>query len=277
MTDHEPRFSLNHILCPQYDIVQYCDLAVRVGIDAIELRNDIGPHSIKTIQDAQHAGRIAQSSGLKVLSINALQQFNHWTDERRHQAETLIEQVVAANGQYLVMCPVNLESYKVDSDTGYARLKESLESLKPLLDSAGIKGLIEPLGFPISSLRTKREAADIISSMNSWDSFGLLQDTFHHYVASENEAFPEHTELVHISGVETTTVERNSLQDSHRVLVGPKDISGNIQQASELFAGGYEGYLSFEPFAPSIQTAEDHLTLLRESIKHMTQALTINA
>lgn len=273
----EPRFSLNHMICPRLDVPAYCNLASRLGVQAIELRNDIGQHSVNTLAAAQKAGNAARAAGLEVLSINALQQFNHWTPEREQQARDLIEWLVAAGGRYLVMCPVNLASYRVDAASSEKRLKESLEHLKPLLDDAGVRGLIEPLGFPVCSLRTKREAFDAIEDIDAWDRFGLLQDTFHHYVAGETEAFGRRTDLVHVSGVERTDVARESLEDGHRVLVGPNDIIGNLEQVAALYGDGYRGYLSFEPFSRSVWEARDHESILAKSIRHMTAELTAAA
>lgn len=273
MNRSEPRFSLNHMICPRLDVPAYCDLANRLGVRAIELRNDIGQNSVNTLASARKAGTAAHAAGLDVLSINALQQFNHWTAEREQQARDMIEWLVCAGGRYLVMCPVNLASYRVNAATAEKRLRESLEHLKPLLDDAGVRGLIEPLGFPICSLRTKREAFNAIEQLDAWDSFGLLQDTFHHYVAGETECFGQHTDLVHVSGVERTDVPREFLEDGHRVLVGPNDIIGNLEQVTNLHNNGYRGYLSFEPFARSVREARDHESILADSIRHMTAEL----
>lgn len=277
MTAPKPQYALNHILAPRLDTRAFCSLASRVSIDAVELRNDIGEHSIKTAADARQARQAADDHGIRILSINALQQFNHWTDERDREAREMIEQVVICGGDYLVMCPVNLASYQVDAETGCQRLLESLHQLEPLLADAGIKGLIEPLGFPISSLRSKQSAVEAIDSLKAGQAFGLLQDSFHHYVADEPQAHPRMTELVHISGVSDRTTPRAELQDSHRIMVGRDDIMDNCGQMNELLQAGYRGYFSFEPFARSVQDADDHESIVRQSIQFLDQQLAVTA
>lgn len=277
MSTQKIKFALNHILAPKLDTSSFCSLATSVGIDAVELRNDIGQHSIKTASDAQVARQAADHQGIKILSINALQQFNHWTADRAEEAREMIEQVVICGGDYLVMCPVNLASYQIDAETGKQRLLESLENLKPLLDDAGIKGLIEPLGFPISSLRTKQAATDSVNTLNGWQTFGLLQDSFHHYLANEQQSFPNKTNLVHISGVNDDSTPREELQDSQRVMVGPDDVMDNAGQMSELLQAGYAGYFSFEPFARSVGESDDHESLIRQSIQFLDRKVAVTA
>ena len=89
-------------------------------------------------------------------------------------------------------------------------------------------GLVEPLGFPESALRTKRKAVDAIDDIGAGDRFRLVHDTFHHYLAGGQEIFPERTGLVHISGVEDRSLPIVAIRDEHRVLVGPADIMNNV-------------------------------------------------
>ena len=94
-------------------------------------------------------------------------------------------------------------------------------------------------------------------STQSGGEFRLVHDTFHHFLAGEDTIFPELTGLVHISGVEDPRVTVSDMRDPHRVLVGPADRIGNIEQVRALGAGGYRGLFSFEPFAEELRTLRD--------------------
>lgn len=55
------------------------------------------------------------------------------------------------------------------------------------------------------------------------------------------------TGLVHISVLEDASFA--DMLDGHRVLVGPKDRIGNVEQLRRLYDDGYDSLVSFEPFA----------------------------
>ena len=102
--------------------------------------------------------------------------------------------------------------------------------MAPILRERGLTGLVEPLGFPISSMRTKAEAIAAIEAAGGADVYKLMHDTFHHHLAGETELFPEWTGLVHISGVTDPDVAVDDMLDAHRVLVDGKDRLENIPQ-----------------------------------------------
>jgi 2-keto-myo-inositol isomerase len=57
------------------------------------------------------------------------------------------------------------------------------------------------------------------------------------------------------------------MRDSHRVLVGPKDRLGNIAQLKALRAGGYDGPISFEPFAAELRSLTDPARAIADSMQ----------
>jgi 2-keto-myo-inositol isomerase len=63
------------------------------------------------------------------------------------------------------------------------------------------------------------------------------------------------------------------MRDAHRVLVGPRDRLGNLAQVRELFAAGYVGYLSFEPFAAEVQDLADKAPAIRASMDFLRSGL----
>ena len=115
---------------------------------------------------------------------------------------------------------------------------------------------VEPLGFEICSLRSKREAVEAIATIGGNAEFRVVHDTFHHHLAGEPALFPKMTGLVHISGADDGRVAVRDLRDPHRVLIDGGDTIGNIAQMRALAAGGYVGPYSFEPFAREICDSE---------------------
>ncbi len=273
MSFHTPRFSLNHMLCPSLSAEQLLDAAAKLGMSAVELRNDVGENSVAALDSAQAIGAKANALGIEILSINALYPFNIWNDERAEQAERLAQLAAACGGTGLVLCPLN-DGTQVDaSKEKSAALRTALSSLKAILEKHGIKGFVEPLGFPISSLRFKREAIDAIHAIGAEECFSLVHDTFHHRGADEQELFPQQTGLVHISGVEDPQISFTDMLDGHRLLVGPKDRLGNVEQIQQLLVGGYQGYLSFEPFSDAVWNLDDPITAAEASRDYILEQL----
>ena len=161
----------------------------------------------------------------------------------------------------------------MDDAARLGKLREALAALAPILERHGLVGLVEALGFEECSLRSKREAAEAIAKVGAPGRFKLVHDTFHHHLAGEGDLFPELTGLVHVSGVEDRATPVSQLRDRHRVLVGPADLLGNVAQLKALFAGGYQGPVSFEPFADSVAALPDPAPALRKSMDYLASAL----
>ena len=268
---------LNHRVAPTASLTDFFELAVALGVTDVEIRNELPGVAISDGTSPETVRREAEARGLNILSINALYPFNIWTTERAEQAARLIDYAAACGAKGIVMCPFNDASYKADTPERLRALLEALTALAPLLRKAGIIGFIEPLGFPESSLRFKREAVQAIDAGDGADVFRLVHDTFHHHVAGETAFFPERTGLVHVSGVVDAAVARDDMKDAHRVLVDPDDRLDNLGQIRALATGGYTGPLSFEPFADSVSGSSDVRTLLTNSIALVRQAETTPA
>ncbi|MBY6110589.1 TIM barrel protein [Halomonas sp. DP1Y21-3] len=269
MPSRSLHFALNHMVCPRYSIEQLMRLAAELGIDAVELRNDVGDNSLATLEQAVAAGELARELGLSVLSVNALYPFNVWDKERAVQAEHLAERAAAAGARGLVLCPLVAASEDAPTATDVTK---ALVELGPILARHGLVGFVEPLGFPRSSLRLKADAlaaideAVAILGPSEPARFSLVHDTFHHRGAGEESLFAARTGLVHLSGVEDPTLTFDAMLDGDRVLVGEGDRLDNVEQVRRLLADGYRGYLSFEPFAESVHALEDPADALARSI-----------
>lgn len=270
-------FGLNHRVAPAAGLTAFFDLAVSLGIADVEVRNELPGVAIADGTPPETVRREAEARGLTILSINALYPFNVWTPERAESAKALIDYAAACGAQGVVLCPLNDPAHRAEDAERLGRLREALAALAPLLRRAGVTGLVEPLGFPESSLRFKREALAAIDAVGEAGTFKLVHDTFHHHVAGETEIFPGRTGLVHISGVADAGVARDAMRDAHRVLVDAGDRLDNLGQIRALAAGGYAGPLSFEPFADSVSNAVDIRSELADSMAAIRRAETTPA
>ena len=260
------KFSLNHMVMPKSTPEKLIDSAVALGMKAIELRNDVNENSLTDIVQAKAIGEKAKASGIEIISVNALYPFNVWDSELEEKAENLAQLANACGAKALVLCPLN-----DGTERSEAQLQESLKALKVLLDKYNLKGLVEPLGFPISSLRFKADAVKAIKALGYEDTFSLVHDTFHHTGAGETEVFAANTGLVHISGVEDPSITFDEMLDSHRILVGSNDRLDNVGQLKQLIDAGYQGYVSFEPFSEPVWNLEDPIGATEESMAYITE------
>ncbi|MGQ7244651.1 TIM barrel protein [Salinicola sp. V024] len=273
MSGQTPRFALNHMICPSLSVRELLDGAVDLGLDAVELRNDVQENSLLTLEQAREAGELARERGIRILTINALYPFNIWNDERAEQAESLARLAQACGAEALVLCPLVDADHGLNARDSQTHVIKSLEGLDPIFERHGIRGFIEPLGFPISSLRTKQAAIEAIKKTGLQHRFSVVHDTFHHRGADEQTYFPEATGLVHISGVEDKTISFTDMLDDHRILIGPNDHLGNVEQIRDLLNEGYTGYFSVEPFSSPVWDLEDPLKATGESIDYIRQEL----
>ena len=268
-----PSFAINHMVAPRNTFAELVALTRALGLEALEIRNDLEGVPIADGTDPARIRDEAQAGGVRILSINALQRFNDWSDARAEEAAALAGYARDCGAEALVLCPVNDVSYRLSETERPAHLRQALRGLAPILAEAGIVGLVEPLGFAGSSLRLKAEAIAAIDELGQGERFRLVHDTFHHHLAGETRMFPERTGLVHISGVEDRALPLSRIRDEHRVLVGPEDILGNLAQIRALLAAGYSGPYSFEPFAASVQANRDIAGALQGSMRYITGEL----
>ena len=142
-----------------------------------------------------------------------------------------------------------------------------------MLEAADMIALVEPLVFLSSSLRSKQDAVDAIRAVGDEGRFKLVHDTFHHYLAGGGALFPEHTGIVHISGVVDPGPKPEEMQDGHRILVDAHDRLGNIEQIRALLDAGYDGAFSYEPFSPEVHALADPEQAHRQSMQFISSAI----
>jgi 2-keto-myo-inositol isomerase len=253
------------MVAPRKSFAELVELARALGLDQVEIRNDLKGVPISDGTPPERIREVADAGGVRILSINALQRFNDWNDARAAEAQALARYAQSCGAEALVLCPVNDVSYRLPEDERQARLRQALRGLAPILAEAGIIGLVEPLGFEESSLRLKADAVEAIDDLDLDDRFRLVHDTFHHYLAGEVRMFPDRTGLVHISGVDDASLPLSRIRDEHRVLIGHDDVLGNIGQIVALMEG-YSGPYSFEPFAARVHASRDIAGALETSM-----------
>jgi 2-keto-myo-inositol isomerase len=254
---------------PSLAVDDFFALARSLGIDAVEIRNDLSGNAILDGTQPEAIRQAAARHGVTIISINALQRFNEWNATRAAEARELIDYASASGAKALVLVPKNDGTGCADGER-QANLRQSLIALKPMLEEASIIGLVEPLGFEICSLRSKTEAAAAIEELGAQSTFRLVHDTFHHHLAGEAQTFPELTGLVHISGVDDPAVSVADMRDSHRVLVNADDLLDNAGQVRALLQAGYNGPFSFEPFAAEVHALKDPAGALRASMEYLS-------
>ena len=260
------RFAFNHILAPNLSLEGFFSQAAALGATEVEIRNDlpdiVGSAAPDKVREA------AGKAGVSIISINALYPFNVWSGDLPVRAAALADYAQKSGARALVMCPLN-----TGEPVAPEKVVQALRAFAPLLRERGLTGLVEPLGFPISSLRTKKEAIAAIEAADGRDTYKLVHDTFHHHLAGETEFFPEWTGLVHISGVSDPGVAVADMLDAHRILIDETDRLENVSQIRALLAGGYTGPFSFEPFASEVHGLADPMASARESMDFVVKSL----
>ena len=253
------RFALNHMVCPGLDPAAFFGLASGLGIASVEIRNDLAGNAILGGMPAAQMRALADAAGIRILSINALQRFDDWTPARADEATALAAYARTCGAEALVLVPCNDGSRP-------GGLAAALRGLQPILAAAGVTGLIEPLGFATSSLRLKADAVAAIDAVEARATFRLVHDTFHHALSGEPRLYPDRTGLVHVSGVSDPRLAIADMRDAHRGLVDADDRLDNVGQVNALLAGGYDGAISFEPFAPAVHALTDPTEAIRRSM-----------
>ncbi|MFT3671192.1 TIM barrel protein [Aestuariivirga sp.] len=262
------RFALNHIISPRQTLAQFFTMAKSLGCSEVEIRNDMKGTAIADGTPPEAVRDAAAKAGVTIITINALYPFNVWSEDMAERTTKLARYAKACGAKALVMCPLN-EGKAVPR----ASLVAGLKGIRPILDENGLTGLVEPLGFHFSSMRTKAEALSAIKEAGGEVTYKLVHDTFHHHLGGETEFYPDRTGLVHISGVSDPEVAVNDMLDAHRVLIDSHDRLDNIAQIKTLIAAGYKGPFSFEPFSEEVQALANPAAALRTSVDYISSSL----
>ena len=265
-------WACNGVASPRLAHAAFFDLARRLGVESVEIRNDLKGVALLDGTSAAEVGAAAKARGLRILSINALQRFNLWDDSRAAEAASLVAQAIASGAEALVLCPVNDVNYTPSPTQRREALRKALNGLKPILKAAGIVGLVEPLGFAECSLRTKKKpstpskrsaarARSVSSTTRSTTSSPARRNFSRTY--RPRPYFRRDRRLGERGDDARSPSRPGRRQRSHR----------QCRAMRALRAGGYRGAISFEPFAASVHDSATIEADLRASLAYVKGAL----
>ncbi len=263
------RFALNHMTVARLSFRDLVALSKTLGCVGIEVRNDL-PQPLFDGMDPAEGGAFVRENGLRLLALAEVKRFNDWSTEKEAEALALMKIAKAAGAEAVSLIPRN-DNLGMGNGERQANLRVALKALKPMLEDHHLIGMVEPLGFEICALRYKSEAVEGIEAVGGMGRFKLVHDTFHHTLAHGGPLFPEHTGIVHVSGVVDQEVGISEMRDPHRVLVTKGDRLGNVEQIAALQAAGWNGPVSFEAFSPEIHALKDPAAALRASMDYMAR------
>ncbi len=257
-------FALNHMTVAQLGFAQMVDLAAKMGLAGIELRNDL-PRPLFDGMAPERAGAMIRDRGLRLLALAEVKRFNDWSGDKAAEALALMGIARSAGAEAVSLIPRN-DNQGMGNGERQGAVRMALRALLPMLEDHGLIGLVEPLGFATCPLRHKEEAAEAILAVGGADRFKLVHDTFHHCLAGGGPFFADYTGLIHISGVTAPEVSVDQMQDAHRILVNDRDRLGNLEQIAALLAANPALPVSFEAFSPAVHSSADPEADLAKSI-----------
>lgn len=269
------QFALNHMTVARMSFRDLVALASSLGCVGIEVRNDL-PQPLFDGIAPQDAGAMIRDAGLRLLAVAEVKRFNDWSEDKAAEALALMQIAKAAGAEAVSLIPRN-DNKGMGNGERQAALRVALKALMPMLEDHGLVGMVEPLGFEICALRYKSEAVEAIEAVGGTRRFKLVHDTFHHTLANGGPLFPDHTGIVHVSGVVDQCVSLSEMRDPHRVLVTPGDRLGNIDQIAALAAAGWTGPISFEAFSPVVHASTSPLADLDASFRYIRDGLAARA
>lgn len=254
--------ALNHMAAPLLGWPDFLDLAKDLGCVGVEFRNDL-PGELFDGADPSVVGATARAAGVRILALAEVKAFNDWSDAKRDEAVALIKIAKACGAEMISLISRN-DSKRMNEGERRADLHVALRELMPILDDQNLIGLIEPLGFESCNLRSKTATVEAIEALGAKHCFQIVHDTFHHAISPDGPFFPDHTGMVHISGIAAQDTSSAQFEDAMRGLVDADDRIDNVGQLSTLLENGYDGPISFEPFSPLVQgLASPNAALLR--------------
>jgi len=246
-------------------------LAVETDCIGVEVRNDLDGELFDGSEFVT-AGAAARNKGLRLLALSEVSGFNDMSDRAYQSVERLAVIAKASGAEAISLIPRN-DGMATSKAVRIECLKETVIKFAPVLEQSNLLGYIEPLGFQQSSLRSKSEIVDVLEQLGLTDRFKLVHDTFHHFLAGDGAVFPEHTGIVHLSGVVDKNVPVEQLRDEHRVLVDERDVMNNVSQLNELTLNGYCGPVSVEAFSPQIHSLKNPVAALSDSFNYIDSGL----
>lgn len=218
------QYGLNGATTMPLDQASEVRLAAAAGFDLIEFR---APKIESFLQAGSLAElkRLLDASGLKALSINALEQVNtrpaDGVPALAAESEKLASWAQALSCPYIIAVPGFLRE-PMRKEEVVARTVDSLAPLVKIAAKHEVRVGFEFLGFANCTVNSLSSAREIVGRLKS-PAAGLVIDTFHFYLANEpvellSEIAAGELFLFHVNDAEGQP--RDRLADAHRLLPG---------------------------------------------------------
>lgn len=259
-------YAINHITAPKLGWRDVAGVAADLGLRGLELRTDLG----RPLFDGDAPSEVRdtlEEMGLTLLALAEVSAFNDGSDRVLSETAELARLAAESGARSVIFIP-RVGGAPVDYDP----LCRSLEAIKPILMAAGVRGLIEPIGFETSTLRDFAKARCAIDTVDGGETFGVVHDTFHHHLSGGGTPSARYVELIHVSGV-CSGISARDMRDDDRGFVDADDVLGNASQLAILRAEGCTAPASMEAFSPSVHAISDPREALRGSFDRLEIAL----
>ncbi|NNE79821.1 MAG: TIM barrel protein [Silicimonas sp.] len=248
----------------------FIDLARALGCSGVEMRNDLAAPMFGG--DApEDVATYARDRGIVIHALAEVYAFNDGTKNVMGKVRDLADLARRSGATAIVLIP-----RKDGPEVSFDQLCAALDKIGGILAEAGVRGLVEPLGFPTSTLRDFDAARAAIRETHGASRFGIVHDTFHHHLSGAARISSDLVEMVHISGV-TSQAPAEMLDDRDRGLLDGDDRLGSIAQIEALRAQGYSGPVSMEAFAPSVHDLRKPEVALRATFDFIHTSLKAHA
>jgi 2-keto-myo-inositol isomerase len=262
--------ALNQATTPGLSYPDFLDLAAALGCVGVEPRNDLARPLFDGMNPTD-AGRMARDKGLRLVGLSQVYPFNDWSDARTCEVAGLIDTAKACGAETISLIP-RVDGKRTAGER-QTDLRYVLQQILPMLRDSDLIGLVEPIGFSTSSLKDKTELVEVIEALDARVYIKLVHDTFQHVLSGGGAIFPDHTGMVHISGISDLDAPMNDKLDLQRGLVDQHDRLGTVEQIMALQKGGYAGPFSFECTSAKIHALVDPEAALKDSFEFISSRL----
>ena len=121
--------AINQMIMPNSSFEEFITLAKKLNVKAIEIRNDIATNLIEENKPNQ-IKKICEENSIEILTINALQKFNIWNEERSKELIELCDYASQAGIKAIVLVPLNDNSINNEKDLS----EDNAKKLKSFYD-----------------------------------------------------------------------------------------------------------------------------------------------
>lgn len=255
--------ALNHMTTPDMRWDDFLILASELGCVGVEFRNDLN-RALFDGDAPENVTLLANKYKLDILALAEVKMFNDWSDEKAKETDQLMHIAKACGAKAISLIARN-DGKRMSEVERVEDLQTSFSELLPMLKANDLIGMVEPLGFEPCNIRNKLDTVHAIDKLGAHDTFKIVHDTFHHHLAGGGELYPDHTGIIHISGVVDPSLNVAQMGDEHRILVDVDDRLENVRQLDEMLLAGFDGPVSFEAFSSQVHEMKDPKTQINKS------------